>query len=160
MTKFTWKKEPVPSCLKVKQVYGIIFTNDFRIVLRVEDGKMKLTGGKPVYRESYEETLKREYIEELNIEIDDIFYLGYLLVEESDEQYAQVRMIGRIKSVHAIRPDIDTRKTYLRFLVTLNNVKKYLDYSDRAGNFMIDDAIMFSKQNYKINEISELEEFI
>jgi len=59
-----------------------------------------LTGGKPENIDiNLEDTLKREYLEELNMEIKDIYYLGYLLVEENSEKYAQVRMIAKIKKI-------------------------------------------------------------
>ena len=88
MTKFTWFGNSVPEQLPVKQVYGIAFSADNRVVLRIEDGKYKLTGGKPENAETFEETLRREYIEELNIELEDIYYLGYLLVEDNSDKYA------------------------------------------------------------------------
>ena len=77
MAKFTWFKASVPEQLPAKQVYGIAFSSDNRVILRIEDGKYKLTGGRPEDAETFEETLKREYLEELNIELEDIHYLGY-----------------------------------------------------------------------------------
>lgn len=48
----------------------IAFCNDSSILLRIEDNKYKLTGGKPEKTDkNYEETLKREYLEELNVEL-------------------------------------------------------------------------------------------
>ncbi len=153
MAKYYWKKEEVPKNLIVKQVYGISFSDDGNILLRVEDNKYKLTGGKPEkYDKNFEETLKREYMEELNIEIKDIYYLGYLLVEEENhEKYAQVRMIARIKNIKEIKPDLDNGKTYRRFMANIENVKKYLNYPDLAGNQLIDDAIKMAKEKYQIN---------
>lgn len=43
MAKYIWCNDLVPNTIKVKQVYGIAFTNDFRILLRIEDNKYKLT---------------------------------------------------------------------------------------------------------------------
>ena len=57
MVKFTWFKDSVPVQLPVKQVYGIAFSADNRVVLRIEDGKYKLTGGKPENAETFEEIL-------------------------------------------------------------------------------------------------------
>lgn len=148
MVKYTWNRCRVPDNLKVRQVYGIVFSDDGRILLRIEDGKYKLTGGRPEENESYEETLKREFIEEVNIELDDIYYLGYLLVEENDERYGQVRMIGRIKKINKNRVDIDTGKMYERFLANIDNVKDYLNYED-AGNLLLDDAIDMAYKKYK-----------
>ena len=99
-----------------------------------------------------EDTLKREYLEELNIAIEDIYYLGYLLVEcDTKEKYAQVRMLAKIKSIGEVNPDIDNGKTYKRFMVNIKNVKQYLNYPDLAGNLMIDDAIKLAKEKYNIN---------
>lgn len=141
MAKYTWNTSLVPNDVVVKQVYGIVFSDDFKILLRVEDGKYKLTGGKPEKDESYEDTLKREYIEELNVELDNVSYLGYLLVEENDSLYAQVRMVAKIKKINDTCIDPATGKMYGRELVDCNKVKDYLKYKDDAGNTMIDDAI-------------------
>ena len=85
MCLLTWFKDLLPEQLPVKQVYGIAFSND-----------------------------KREYIEELNIELEDIYYLGYLLVEEYSDKYAQVRMIAKIKDIHDSHIDPATGKIYGR----------------------------------------------
>ncbi len=153
MAKYTWIKKEVPKNLEIKQVYGVVFSDAGNILLRVEDNKYKLTGGKPeVFDSNLKETLKREYREELNIELKDIYYLGYLLVEEnSNEKYAQVRMIAKIKKVGNIQPDKDNGKVYKRFMANKKNVKNYLKYPDLAGNQLIDDAILMAKEKYNIN---------
>lgn len=148
MVKFTWVKGLVPEKLPVKQVYGIAFSDDNRVILRIEDGKYKLTGGKPENAETFEETLKREYVEELNVELEDIHYLGYLLVDDNSAEYAQVRMIAKIKAIHDSHADPDTGKRYGRELVPACRIKEYLGYSDLAGNEMIDDAIELAKRQY------------
>lgn len=104
--------------------------------------------------------MKREYIEELNIELVESYYLGYLLVEENNEKYAQVRMIGKIKRINNKRADIDTSKMYDRKLVNANNVKKYLRYNDEAGNLMIDDAIYMAHKKYEFSKSNMDEEII
>lgn len=161
MAKYSWIKESVPQNLVIKQVYGIAFSNEGNILLRGEDNKYKLTGGKPEkYDKDFEETLKREYIEELNIELEGIHYLGYLLVEEdNNEKYAQVRMIAKIKNIGESKPDIDKGKTYKRFMANIKNVKNYLKYPDLAGNQLIDDAISMAKEKYKLN-FNDTEYFI
>jgi len=77
MVNYTWIKNNVPNNLKVKQVYGIVFSDDERNLLRIEDNKYKLTGGKPENNETFEEILKREYIEEINVELEECYYLGF-----------------------------------------------------------------------------------
>ena len=150
MIKYTWFRKKVPKNILVKQVYGIVFSRKGNILLRIEDDKYKLTGGRPeIVDNDFSDTLKREYLEELNIELEDIHYLGYLLVEEEQEKYAQVRMIAKIKSIGDIRPDTDNGKLYKRFMVKQKNVKKYLNYQDLAGNQCIDDAINLANEKYK-----------
>lgn len=150
MPKYKWIKEQVQRNLEVRQVYGIVFNEDGNVLLRVDESKYKLTGGKTeTYDKNYSETLKREYLEELNVEIEDIQYLGYLLVEEDKEKYAQVRMIAKIKNIGTIRPDLDSGKIYKRFMANQENIKKYLNYNDIAGNEMIDDAIKIGNLKYE-----------
>ena len=114
MADYSWFRQPVPEGLKVRQVYGIAFSDDERAILRIE---------------------------ELNIELDNIHYLGYFLVQENNEEYAQVRMIAKIKSINENCPDPATGKTYGRELVEIDKIKDFLNYPDKAGNTMIDDAI-------------------
>ena len=148
MPDYSWFKQLVPEGLKVKQVYGIAFSDDGRVILRIEDGKYKLTGGKPENTETFEQTLKREYIEELNVELKEINYLGYFLVQENDERYAQVRMIAKIKTINEQKADPATGKIYGRELVEIEKLKTYLNYQDEAGNKMIDDAISMAKETF------------
>ncbi len=150
MPDYKWIKDSVPDDLTVKQVYGIVFSDDNRILLRIEDGAYKLTGGKPDDGEDFEQTLKREYLEEVNTELEDCHYLGYLLVtDDNGEQYAQVRMIAKIKSINEARPDIDNGKIFGRELVPAENVKKLLNYKDEAGNMMLDDAVKMEGKIYE-----------
>ena len=149
MTEYKWIKGDVPRGIEVRQVYGIVFSDDNRILLRIEDGRYKLTGGKPEDGETYEQTLIREYLEEVNVELEDSRYLGYLLVnDDNGEQYAQVRMIAKIKRIGEARPDIDNGKLYGRQLVPSERVKEYLNYKDKAGNKMLEDAIKMTYEVY------------
>lgn len=148
---YTWFKSPVPDDLLVRQVYGVVFSNDGRILLRIENGRYKLTGGKPEAGETFEETLYREYLEELNIELTDIHYLGYLLVEENGDKYAQVRMIARIRDIGESHVDPATEKVYGRELVPVDSVKEHLNYSDLAGNQMLDAAMDLAKEIFAFN---------
>lgn len=160
MTEYKWYKNQVPSNLKVKQVYGIVFDKNGRVLLRVDNGIYKLTGGKPEETDlNYEHTLKREYLEELNVELENIHYLGYLQVTENQETYAQVRMIAKIKNIKESLPDTDSGKLYQRFMSTQNNVKKYLNYPDIAGTELIDDAIKLANELYEFTYDSK-EQFV
>jgi len=77
----TWHNDKVPEGIKIKQVYGLLFMKDGRMLLRIEDGFHSLAGGKPESGEDMIATLKREVIEEVNTTIYDPIYLGYQLVD-------------------------------------------------------------------------------
>lgn len=96
MAIFTWHNGNVPEGMKVTQVYGLVFTKDGRLLLRVEKKedriKYSLAGGKPELDEGREETLKREFLEEVNTTLQDgAFVVGYQQVDEEDGSppYAQ-----------------------------------------------------------------------
>lgn len=70
MGTITWHSGDVPPNLTVKQVYGLIFSQDGRILLRIHNNKYKLAGGRPeIYDIDMEATLKRELVEEVNTTI-------------------------------------------------------------------------------------------
>ena len=150
VNKYKWIRGKSPNDFVVRQVYGIVFSDDGMVLLRIEDNEYKLTGGRPELGETFEETLIREYLEEINVEVYDIYYLGYLLVNSENENlpYAQVSMIARIKNIGGSKSDIDTGKTYLRFLSNIFHVKTYLNYRNEAGEKMIEDAINLAKTKY------------
>ncbi|MBO4627593.1 MAG: NUDIX domain-containing protein [Lachnospiraceae bacterium] len=149
MLNYTWHKGEMPEGLPVRQVYGIAFAKDGRIFLRIDNGRYKLTGGRPEGAETFEETLRREYLEEANIELGEARYLGYLEVDDGRERYAQVRMVTQIKKIHENHVDPDTGRMYGRVLVDAGEVKEYLGYSDEAGNQMMDDAVLMA-QSYNV----------
>lgn len=150
MLEITWLKEEIPQDLKVKQVYALAFSEDGMVLLRVEDEKYSMTGGKPEETDlSMVDTVKREYIEEVNTEIEDLHYLGHLLIEEDGRKYAQARMIAKIKKIGEVKPDVDNGKIYKRFLARQDNVKKYLNY-EPEGSRMIDDAIALANEKFDL----------
>ena len=99
-------------------------------------------------------------MEELNVEIQDIYYLGYLLVDDDNTQYAQVRMVAKIKKINDRRPDTDNGKIYQRYMANQNNVKNYLDYKDSAGRKMIEDAIKMANEKYQFCYNNDKEYFV
>lgn len=163
MVSYEWIRGSVPIGVQIKQVYGIVFDHQGMVLLRVDNEVYKLTGGKPEETDSdFEDTLKREYLEELNVELEDVHYLGYLKVIEDDKVYAQVRMIGKIKHIGELRADTDSGKVYKRFMAKQENVKLYLKYPDVAGTKLVDDAIKMANEvfDFKENQNEQKEYFI
>ena len=161
MGVFTWHSNVLPEGLRVTQVYGVAFSDDGKILLMIDKGKYNLIGGHPEPHEtSYEQTLKREFIEEVNIELEDIHYLGYFSVNEPGKpEYAQVRMIAKIKSIGEKEPDPDRGRTYERLLCNQYNVKNYLNYGG-DGDKMLDDAIKSANKKFSFKSSNDKDVYI
>ncbi len=84
-----------------------------------------------------------------------------MLVEDDGSlPYAQVRMIGKAKSINNNRPDLDNGKQYKSFLSNTSNVKNYLNYRDEAGNLLMDDALRMADEKYSFADYFEFEDFV
>jgi len=156
MAFITWHSGNVPSNLEIKQVYGVVFTKDCRILLRIEDGKYQLTGGKPEpFDNDMEATLKREMLEEVNVAIGKAYIVGYQLVNEEDdsEPYAQVRMTAMIENIGGQQPDPDNGRIYGRLLTTPTKAVKLLNWG-KVGNKLIFEATEIIKQMFNIKIFS------
>lgn len=117
MAKFSWHTSSVPAELPVRQVYGFLFAQDGRLLIRVDGTKHSLPGGKPEPGEEvYADILRRETFEEVTCDIAEPHYLGYQRVDDGIAPYAQVRMVSIITGVHPCLPDPDNGRTYRRLL--------------------------------------------
>ena len=163
--KLSWFESEVPAGMDVNQVYGIVFDEFGRILLRVEnkDGKQvfSLAGGKPETKDkNMEETLRRETLEEVNTSLqNEVFYVGYQKVENDRKKkpYAQVRMTAKIDSVGEKLPDVDGGELYDRVLVSPEKAKELLDWGD-IGNRMIEKSVEIAKEKLSIKFVENIEE--
>jgi 8-oxo-dGTP diphosphatase len=129
MTTFRWVTTALPDTIQVRQVYGFCFDDSGRVLLREDDGQYGLPGGKPEAGEATEATLERECLEESQITIGNLLYLGYQEVTEPGQQsFAQLRYAATIASFLPRRPDPDTGRTYGRLITPLNKVPGLLDW--------------------------------
>lgn len=146
MVKFTWHAAHVPVNLPIRQVYGVLFSPDGRILLRVEKGIYQLTGGKPEPWEPLKDTLKREALEEVNCLVDRIHTVGYQLVDDGEEKYAQLRFAAIIREIGKPAPDPDRPGwTYGRVLVSPEHAIQLLPYGSISED-LINDAIKIAKK--------------
>ena len=166
MAIFTWKNAPVPEGMEIRQVYGIIFADDGRILLLTENEtdhiKYSLAGGRPeAYDKDMEDTCRRELIEEINTTIHTPIYVGYQRVDEEDgtPPYAQVRMAAMIQSVGPIRPDPDNGQTYGRFLTAPDRAAVLLNWGE-VGEKQIRRAAEMMKNQFGVTLNNTLEEYI
>jgi len=162
MDIFTWFNGEVPSELEVKQVYGVLFTKDGRVLLRKEDDFYSLAGGTPeAFDKDMEATLRREVIEEVNTTIEKPVLVGYQRVNEGNgiPLYAQVRMAAIIKEIGPVQPDPDNGKTYQRILTTPSKAIKLLNWGE-SGRLMIEEATRVAKEILELKTFNDKEEFI
>jgi len=124
---YTWVEAEVPKGLDVRQVYGIIFSPDGRVLLLEDDGHYNLPGGKPENDESFTDTLIREAKEEAQVTIASIGYLGYQLID-IPEAFAQVRLVALVDGIEHAAPDPSTGRQYRRLWVPPTTANEFLDW--------------------------------
>ena len=166
MAKFIWHDGEVDEGLEVRQVYGLIFTRDGRMLMKVEnkgDHKVySLAGGTP---EDFDfdkvATLKRELVEEVNVTIEEPFMVGYQEVDEENgtPSYAQVRMVAIIDKIGDIKPDPDNGETYERLLATPSRVIELLNWGN-VGKRQVEQAYKIAKERLNLVETNNKEEYI
>ena len=163
MDVFTWVDGEVPNDLPIKQVYGLLFTQDGRILLRKERGHFSLAGGKPEpFDEGIEGTLRRECLEEINTSLTDkIQIVGYQLVNEGNgiPPYAQLRMVAVIDKIGPKRPDPDGGEIYERLLTSPANAITLLNWGE-VGKRQILGALKIAQNEFGIKEFSDKEEYV
>ena len=118
--------------IEILQVSGILLNDKGEVLLyKEETGKYRIPGGHPKKKESLEETLIRECLEEVNAEIENITYLGYQeIIGAKKTPYAQVRLLATIKSLGPERSDLDNGKIYERCFFPLDKVNDYLHWEE------------------------------
>ena len=157
MVELKWFNDDVPIDMDITQVYGVVFTEDGKTLLKheIKNGELvySLAGGTPEdFDKTREDTLKREFLEEVNTTLKgDIFYLGYQEVNECNgkPKYAQIRMTAIIDKIGTKQPDPDNGKTYGRVLVSPENAIKLLDWK-ATGEAIINRAVEIAKKNFNI----------
>lgn len=157
MAIFHWIGGDVPDNIKITQVYGIIFTEDSRVLLIKEGNEYSLAGGKPEEKDKgIQGTLKRELIEEANVKINTPHMVGYQLVDEEDgsDPHAQVRMTALIKSIGEKKPDPATGRIYERVLVPYYKAAELLNWGE-VGIKQIESAYKIAQQCFGLSHYTE-----
>ena len=164
VVKFSWHEKEVPKGILTTQVYGVVFDKNGRVLLKVQNKngnkEFGLAGGKPEkFDKNIEETLRREFIEEINTELEsDVFYIGYQLVENDENKpaCAQVRMTALIKEIGNKKPDADGGEIYDRLLTSPKKAISLLNWGE-VGKQMIESAVETARQklNIKFDETIE-----
>ena len=164
---FVWHDGEPPKDMQIKQVYAVAFDKKGRVLIRqgVEHGKpySNLAGGTP---ESFDkdriDTLRREYLEEVNTTLKDpIYMLGYQTVNENNGKplYAQIRMTAMIDQIGPKQPDPDCGEIYDRLLTTPQRAIELLNWKG-TGDLMINSAVKIAKEKFGIKEFCDEEEYV
>ena len=165
MVKFTWYNAEVPAGMKVRQVQGLIFTRDGRMLIKSEiiDGKKvySLGGGTPEdYDVDREATLRRELLEEVNTTIFEPYYVGYQTVEGDGDRptYAQIRMTAIIDTIGESIPDPDSGTVYERLLTTPDRAIELLNWD--TGEPQIRAAVRVAREKLGITSHRDFDEIV
>lgn len=166
MAIIKWKSGSVPEGMEIRQVYGIIFTSDGRILLRtyVENGKRKynFAGGTPEsFDKDVEATLRRELVEEINTTIGKPLLIGYQEIDEENGKpiYAQLRMTAIIDEIGEIKPDPDTGETYERLLTTPSKAIDLLGWGEVA-KCQIEEGFELAKKKLGLQVTCSEDEYV
>ena len=167
MVKITWHNGDVPNNLEVRQVYGLVFTQDGRMLIKAEEKKGEIfysyAGGTPEkFDADHIATLRREMIEEVNTTLNsELYVVGYQEIEGDGDKpvYAQLRMVGMIDKIGPVMPDPDNGKTYQRLLVSPKRAIELLNWGE-CGRLQTEEAVKIAKEKFGLTEFSDNEEYV
>lgn len=143
---FIWMNgEKTENFKPITQCYGIIFNNKGEILVGRGKGSKRWTipGGTPEEGETYLETLKRELIEEVDVEVLEAKVLGvqkaFEVGIEKDAIY-QARYIVTKFNLLPQTPDPDGGSQWERKFVPAKEINEYVKWGT-TGEAMFSDAI-------------------
>lgn len=98
----------VPDFTKVDRAHAVLLTRDGRVLMRVKNGEVRLTGGRVDDGDrNYAEVLRREVSEEINCKIDKCAYLGCMRMMVDKKEELWLRAVARVSEIGEPRPDPD-----------------------------------------------------
>ncbi|GLW98551.1 NUDIX domain-containing protein [Microtetraspora sp. NBRC 16547] len=134
---YLWHEAPVPPDLPVAKVHGyLVCPSSGRVLIQDVGGTMGLPGGTPEPEdEDFAETFVREAMEENDVQVGPVVYLGYQEVREPGRPpYAQVRMAGVIRAFDPPCPDPDSNGHICRrLMVPLQDAADVLGWGEPAA---------------------------
>ncbi|MFD7161387.1 NUDIX hydrolase [Kribbella sp. NPDC059898] len=128
--QYVWFPYAVPANKRIAQVYGWLFDHHGRVLIQETAGGWNLPGGSPEdFDESSEATLRREALEESQVEIDDLAYLGYESGSHENNA-ACTRYAGLIAGFRPRHADPDGGALHGRWLVPLDEACRLLGWGE------------------------------
>lgn len=143
---YTWlPTNDVEKYKPVTQVYGVCLDTQNKILL-IKDKRWQIPGGTPEAGELPAEVLKRELIEEAQVEVNELIPLGVQEVKypnnpdkKQGDLFYQYRYIAFIKKINPTQPDPATGKEYERKFVSFDEIDDYVKWG-AVGREMFRDA--------------------
>ncbi len=143
---YTWVPTSDPiSFTPVFQVYCICI-DDKENILIIKDKRWQIPGGTPEKGESVEQALRRELIEEAQVEVGQLLPLGVQEVsypnnpdKEQGDLFYQYRYLAHIEKINPMMPDPDTGRQYERLFVSFEEIDNYVKWGE-IGKEMFKDA--------------------
>jgi hypothetical protein len=130
---YLWHESPVAGHLEIAKVYGFLVCPDTgRVLVQECDGRFNLPGGSPESVDAdLSATLAREALEESQVVVTEMAYLGYQEVHRPGcAPYAQVRMAGLIARFGPRRPDADSGRLLRRLMCPPADVPAVLGWGE------------------------------
>jgi len=163
-SKFTWIPAPEfkieTAEYPMTQSYGVCFTDDGKIVIINGDSvevEWKIPGGTIEPGEHPDETLSREFMEEVTIEIEEPVLLGAQLCEDIKKdspnfgkKIYQLRYACKAKVVHELQMDPATGNFYNRQFVPADKVTEYVRWGN-VGDEIFRLAIEVAKNRWRFD---------
>ncbi len=114
----------------ITQICGIIFNSNKEIMIINTSGNWALPGGTPEKKETPKQTLKREALEEADIEIEKIIPIGYQIfnIPKKNIKGSQLRFVAKIKKIFPQTIDPSNNKMPKRKFISTKEFLKYLHW--------------------------------
>ncbi|EKE12673.1 MAG: NUDIX protein [uncultured bacterium] len=125
---------------KTTQAYGVCFYGDKMVI--AHGGKKKnwgLVGGTIEDGETFENTLKREIIEESNMEVLEFLPIGYQEVSHGKDYKIQLRYACKVNPLGPFVKDPAGSVTEIK-LINPEDYKKYFDWGE-VGERIVERAL-------------------
>lgn len=150
-----WITRLPPDALPVMQASGFCFDGHGRLLLIEHKGVFSLPGGKPESSESWEQTLRREVVEEANVLLGDVRLLGYQRVEHDRSvlqgaPYAQIRTVASVTRILPSLPDPASGVTYSRHFCSPESVPGLLRWIGRTAEAQVADACRLAHEIWSL----------
>lgn len=130
---FEWRPQPVPAGMPVVQVYCWLLDDAGRVLVQDTGEGHNLPGGTPEpFDADLAATAVREVLEESQVRVADLVYLGHERSVRRGEQVALVRTVGRITQFLPRHPDVDGGRLLGRLMTSLAEAPTLLGWG-RSG---------------------------